>query len=258
MMYMENCYLIKLQFLGFRFSGWQKQSNAKTIQEMVERTFSFLFKHSKFKILGAGRTDAKVSAEAFLFQVFTNENLNSDFLSAFNKSLPPDIRAIDLQNSDASLNLIGCEKSKMYRYLFSYGDEKPHPFSSALMVHIDGDLDLELMQDAAKLFIGTHNFRNFCYKPNDQTEVSRTIDCSSIKSNTNYTASFFPKKSFVFEVEAKGFLRHQIRMMMAGLFEVGKKNLSLEDLRLSLTGEGELDILIAPSSGLILAETNIL
>jgi tRNA pseudouridine38-40 synthase len=63
-------YLINLQFLGFRFSGWQKQTNSKTLQEMFEKTLFFILKHNDFKTLGAGRTDAMVSANEFLCELF--------------------------------------------------------------------------------------------------------------------------------------------------------------------------------------------
>ena len=62
-------YLIKIQYCGFRFSGWQKQTNAKTIQEMFDKTIFFITGHENFKTLGAGRTDAKVSANEYLLEL---------------------------------------------------------------------------------------------------------------------------------------------------------------------------------------------
>jgi len=55
-------YLIHVQFLGFRYSGWQKQPNQKTVEGMLVKTLKFVLPNAKFKILGAGRTDARFSA----------------------------------------------------------------------------------------------------------------------------------------------------------------------------------------------------
>ena len=56
------CYLVRLQYLGFRFNGWQVQPKLRTIAGMLNKTFTFLYPDESFKILGAGRTDAKVSS----------------------------------------------------------------------------------------------------------------------------------------------------------------------------------------------------
>ena len=55
-------YLIKIQYLGYRFHGWQKQPNLKTVELMLQRTLKYVLQEQKFKILGAGRTDAMVSS----------------------------------------------------------------------------------------------------------------------------------------------------------------------------------------------------
>ena len=74
MKYSKN-YVICLQFLGFRFSGWQKQINAKTLHEMVDKSLSYALGNDAFKTLGVGRTDAKVSANSYYFQLFMNTEL---------------------------------------------------------------------------------------------------------------------------------------------------------------------------------------
>ena len=57
-----NYYLVHIQYLGFRFHGWQRQPGVKTVESMVVKTLAFILGHEDFKILGAGRTDAMVSA----------------------------------------------------------------------------------------------------------------------------------------------------------------------------------------------------
>ena len=63
-------YLFKIQYLGYRFHGWQKQPNLKTVHLMVDRTLKFILQEQKFKTLGAGRTDAMVSANEAAFELF--------------------------------------------------------------------------------------------------------------------------------------------------------------------------------------------
>ena len=73
-------YIITIQFLGFRFHGWQKQKSVKSLHEMVDKTLFFVLGHTNFKSLGIGRTDAKVSANEYIFQLFVNEKVNeADF-----------------------------------------------------------------------------------------------------------------------------------------------------------------------------------
>lgn len=54
-------YLIEIQYLGFRYHGWQKQPDVLTVEKMVERTLSYILDRRRFKVIAAGRTDAKVS-----------------------------------------------------------------------------------------------------------------------------------------------------------------------------------------------------
>ena len=65
-------YIIELQYLGFRYHGWQKQPNVNTLQRMVERTVSYVLKHKDFKVLASGRTDAKVSANQTYIELFVD------------------------------------------------------------------------------------------------------------------------------------------------------------------------------------------
>lgn len=246
-------YLVKIQFIGFRFCGWQMQSNGKTIQLMIEKTISYILKHQNFKVLGAGRTDAKVSANEYAFELFLPESIvPANFLESLNKYLPPDIRALEVTEVSDQFNIMGDAKIKEYLYLFTHG-EKPHPFSAPFMVHFQDNLDVELMKGAAKIFEGTHDFTEYCHKPSEHTILRRCIDRSEIVENDIYTANFFPANSWVYRVEGKGFLRHQIRLMMGALVRVGAGEWSLQDIENSLNGSslGERDY-IAPSSGLML------
>lgn len=245
-------YLISLQFFGFRFSGWQKQTNAKTLHDIVDKSLSFVLKGGGYKTIGIGRTDAKVSANSYYLQLFVHEILEEKFfIESLNSNFPADFKAISIQQVDRSFNIINADKLKEYHYYFSYG-EKNHPFAAPFMVNVDSGLNVGLMMKAAKLFEGEHFFHKYCTKPSEKTIFKRTIDICEIVENTILTANFFPEQSYILKVRGKGFLRYQIRLMMATLFEVGKGNYDLQFIEDSLKESNDRNFLrnIAPASGL--------
>jgi len=246
-------YLVEIQFLGFRFSGWQKQTNAKTLHDMVDKTLSFVFDEGvKYKTLGAGRTDAKVSASRYGFQLFLHADINtSDFLKDFNYNSPPDIKGLSIKKVTSDFNIIQSSKIKEYHYYFSFG-EKPHAFSAPFLVGLNEQLDINAMVHGAKLFVGAHYFHKYCTKPSEKTIFKRIIDSCEIVENTILQANFFPTKSYVLKVKGKGFLRYQIRLMMGILFELGRGNIDLGFIENSLKENNDRKFLreIAPASGL--------
>lgn len=250
-------YLINFQYLGFRLHGWQKQPNLKTVHFFVDKTLKFVCKGVRCKSVGVGRTDAKVSATDYYFQLFIDEKLNEeDFVRLFNVNSPSDIRVLSAkQILDETFNIIQHSKIKEYRYYFSFG-EKNHPYSASMLTGVLEELDIEKMQQGAKLFEGFHNFKRYCTKPSPETKVAREVLLCKIIENTELTASFFPKKSYVLIVRGEGFLRNQIRLMMGALFELGKGNYSLEFIKDTLNIDTNIDFLktIAPASGLHLAK----
>jgi len=248
-------YLIQLQYLGFRYHGWQKQPNVNTIQRMVERTINYVLETKDFKVLAAGRTDAKVSSNEAYIELFVDHKpleLKS-FFDLFNQNLPQDIRALSIQETDEKFNIIKHPKIKEYVYLFSFG-KKFHPFSAPFMYNIAEELDIEVMIKAAKLFEGKHNFRSYCHRPNENTIVHGEITQCEIVKNVIYTASFFPEESYLLRVKGGGFKRNQIRLMMGVLLDLGKGKVDINFIKKTLNPDAEEIVLehIVPGSGLIL------
>lgn len=248
-------YLIHVQYLGYRLHGWQRQPGLKTVEGLIKKTLKFVLGERRIKILGAGRTDAMVSAQEAAFELFLDGEPLKDlenFIYILNKNLPPDIRAINIQEVDSSFNIIQHSTLKEYVYLFSFG-EKSHPFCASMLVTFLEELDIELMKSAAQIFCGKHDFRNYCTKPTSETTTVREILRCEIIENKLIHASFFPEKTFALHVEAEGFLRNQIRLMMGTIVLVGRGEFSLEKLKESLLPNNEIEInFIAPGSGLIL------
>ncbi|SFC33111.1 tRNA pseudouridine38-40 synthase [Algibacter lectus] len=247
-------YLITIQYLGYRFHGWQKQPDVKTLHLMVDRTFNFILEGKRFKSLSSGRTDAMVSAECAAIELFLFEPIEdlSAFLELFNRNLPQDIRALDIKEVDAKFNIIQNSKIKEYLYLFAHG-EKCHPFCAPIMTTILDELDIELMKEGAKLFEGENYLKTYCYKPTDNGIYTREIMLCELVENTLYTANYFPKKTYILRVQGKGFMRNQIRLMMGTLIDLGKGKLTLQDIKDSLKPDNDIKMnYIAPASGLIL------
>ncbi|MFT5736105.1 MAG: tRNA pseudouridine38-40 synthase [Maribacter sp.] len=248
-------YIVRLQYLGFRFSGWQKQPGQLTIERMLTKTLKFILPQTPFKILGAGRTDAKVSSLDGAFELFVLEKELPElkgFIDVFNTNLPSDIKVTEITPTTSDFNIIQQSKSKEYVYLFSYGT-KNHPFCAPFLTNIIAHLDIALMQEAAELFVGTHNFSSYTAKLQPNTKVIRTITSCTLAPNTLLKANFFPEKSYAFTVNGAGFMRYQIRMMMGALFQVGKGELSLVAINESLTPNTNIVLTtVAPGSGLLL------
>jgi tRNA pseudouridine38-40 synthase len=246
-------YLIRIEFLGFRYHGWQKQPKYRSIQGMIDKTLLFILGHEDFKTLGCGRTDAKVSADDFAFELFLKEAVDiKDFLVLFNENLPSDIRIKEIEETQSDFNIIKNSKYKEYHYYFSSG-KKSHPFNAPLVRDFGKALDIELMQEAAHCFLGVHNFKRYASKPSANTIFEREIITSEIVLNDRITGSFLPETSYVFKVKSKGFLRYQVRLMVGALVNVGRGESSLNDIKESLDNfEGMQIKHIAPSSGLVL------
>jgi len=252
-------YVVCIQFLGFRFSGWQKQKNAKTLHDMVDKTLSFVFKNNNYKTIGIGRTDAKVSANTYYIQMFTEGLVEEEgFIKSLNSNFSPDFRALSIRKVDRGFNVINAPKIKEYHYYFSFG-EKNHPFAAPFLVNVAENLDIDLMMKSANLFAGEHYFHKYCTKPSENTIFKRIINSCEIVENDVLTANFFPEKSYIFKVRGKGFLRYQIRLMMATLFEVGKGNLDLTFIKDSLKEDNDRKFMRnnAPSSGLQLFDVEL-
>lgn len=251
-------FLIRLQFLGLRYHGVQKQVNHQTIQGRLEQVLRTAFVEEDVKTRFSSRTDAMVSAEeTYCLLMFNNPKSKEVVESALTK-LPPDILVLDSRAVEESFTLLKKTKVKTYRYFFSHNQAKPHVFAAPFMTILNEELDIELMKEGAKLFLGTHSFENYCYKPKEGTLFTRTIDSAKVVENTFLTANFFPSQSFVFEVASAGFMRGQVRLMMGSLFRLGKKEISLSELRSSLkTVDPSFVKWMVPSPGLILHKTEL-
>jgi len=247
-------YIIELQYLGFRYHGWQKQPDVNTVQRMLERTLNYVL-DQKSKTLSVGRTDAMVSARQTYVELFVDDiplDLE-EFFPVFNLNLPPDIKGISIKETTKDFNIIQHPKIKEYQYLFAVG-EKFHPFCAPFMVNIQESLNIPLMQQASKLFEGNHDFWSYAHRSNEKTQTEGSIISCKLELNEEYKANFFPKESYILTVRGEGFKRNQIRLMMGVLFDLGKGKIDLDFVKKTLDPKVNRIKLehIAQASGLFL------
>ncbi|MBD65909.1 MAG: tRNA pseudouridine(38-40) synthase TruA [Halobacteriovoraceae bacterium] len=251
-------YLLELQYLGFRFHGWQLQKDVKTVQYMLNRTLITVLGHDQFKTMGASRTDSMVSANHHFCQLALREEINLEtFKEKLNYNLPQDIRILAINHRDKKFDLLNSKKRKIYHYYFSHG-KKTHPFCAPFITNMIDTLDIPAMKNAAKCFEGEHNFIKYCYRGSEKKQYIRTIESCSIELNDDFQGKYFPKEVYCLKVIGNGFLRNQIRIMMGALFQVGLGQLTQDELinslKLDATSDGQHIGFIAPASGLILQD----
>ncbi|WP_338038955.1 tRNA pseudouridine(38-40) synthase TruA [Maribacter litopenaei] len=224
---------------------------------MLSKTIKHVLPDASFKLLSSGRTDAKVSSLDGIFELFLDHEPVQDldvFLLLFNRNLPPDIRATEIKTTTKDFNIIKDSKAKEYVYLFSFG-EKNHPFCAPFLYNVIEYLDIDLMKEVATGFTGTFDFSAYTARLKPNTQVTRIVDLCEIQENDLINGSFFPEVSYKLVVRGKGFMRYQIRMMMGALIQVGKGELSKQDILNSLDSDKRITLTtVAPGSGLILNE----
>jgi len=108
------------------------------------------------------------------------------------------------------------------------------------------------MKKGAQLFEGTHDFISYTARPQENIKSIRTINSCKLILNTVLKANFFPEISYALHVEGAGFMRYQIRMIMGALIQLGKGELTIEDIEKSLKENTIKISFVAPGSGLLL------
>ncbi len=238
-----------LEYDGSKFSGWQTQINARTVQGELQRTADELF-GVPVDIQGAGRTDAGVHA---LGQVARLKIRNPrrkfaapQLLRELNDRLPASIAVVDLTEAAPNFHARHDAISRAYFYQIS---TRKTALSKRYVWWIKDSLDVAKMQQAAELIPGRHDFVAFRAadpsRPDESTIV--VVDSAEVGVDDNL---------IVFRIEASHFLWKMVRRLAGTLVKVGLGAISVEDFRKLLEGQknSKFDIAAwtAPSSGLFL------
>ena len=231
---------------GYNYMGFQVQDNEITIELCIENALKKML-GDDIKIYPSGRTDRYVHAIAQVFHFDYEKDLpDSGIKRGINAFLPDDIHIMDVKHVDDSFHSRFSAKSKEYRYYINIGEY--NPLTIRYMPNIT-NLDVDKMDEAIKLFIGTHNFKGFASAQIDERkDTVKTIYDAHINRLDD-------KLEFVFI--GTGFLKYQIRRMMGILIDIGrgfsKKEMILDVLEKC---DPKISHKVAPGCGLYLYKVN--
>ncbi len=197
---------------GTNYHGWQVQKNGITIESELNRCLTELLQEP-IEVIGASRTDAGVHAMGNVAVFDTCSRMPAEKISyALNQRLPEDIRIQKSEEVDADWHPRYCDSRKTYEYRI-YRGEFPMPLKRLYALHIYYNVDLEKMCEAAKFFVGEHDFKSFCQVGAQVKSTVRTVyDVSIIEEGAD----------LVIRVTGGGFLYNMVRIMAGTLLEVGK------------------------------------
>lgn len=215
--------LLTIAYAGTNYHGWQVQDNAITVQETfqnaLEKTLSF-----RPDVTGCGRTDSGVHALKYCCHIDVPEkkfNIPVDRLPlAMNQHLPDDIRVYSAEAVDDEFHARYSVKTKTYRYRILNRRHK-NPFYSAYTCHEPQKLDVLAMSDAAKAFVGEHDFSGFCSAGSKIKDTVRNVMCCSVTGRDDIIE---------LTITAEGFLYNMVRIIAGTLIEVGKGTIPAEDI----------------------------
>ncbi|MFQ5729016.1 MAG: tRNA pseudouridine(38-40) synthase TruA [Waddliaceae bacterium] len=213
-------YKLTLAYDGTNYSGWQIQPNALTIQEILQDKLEVILR-TKTTATGAGRTDAGVHAVGQVAHFSYSEKLDLfRFLASINGLLPKDIRVKKAESVPEDFHARYSVINKAYHYHLNLGFVQD-PFTRLYSWHITGKINLDVMRECAKLFVGTHDFTSFANEPNAGA-VSRN------PVRTLKRLDIIPEKDGIrLEFESESFLYKMVRNITGVLVEValGKRDL---------------------------------
>ena len=223
---MKN-YKLTIAYDGTNYNGWQKQLKGKTIQDYLEKSIAILVKHD-VHVIGSGRTDAGVHALAQIAHFHNMKDIDFYlFLKSINGILPRDIRVTDICYAPMDFHARYSAKGKIYQYHLCL-DRFQCPFNEKYSYHVTQDIDLVLMKEAAKLFIGTHDFTSFTNKGG----------ASNVKIRTIKRIDFIDEKGGCYlEFEGNGFLYKMVRNIVGSLLDVAMGKKKKEDITFMLSAK---------------------
>jgi tRNA pseudouridine38-40 synthase len=238
-----------IQYDGTDFHGWQVQENARSIQGELERVIGML-EDAPVKVAGSGRTDAGVHAEGQVANVrltrkFTPERLRN----AINGNLWRDIRILKAEIADDDFHARFSAKQKTYVYRV-VNSPVMSPFWRRFAHHEQRPLDVGKMREAARLFLGEHDWTAFASAHTDGESRVRNIRSFEIDSIWDDRAQ---ASMIEFRITANGFLRYMVRSIIGTLLEVGRGEKDGALIQTAIvTGDRTLAGKTASASGLCL------
>lgn len=234
---------LTIEYDGTNYNGWQKQKQGKTIQESIEKAIEKIVKE-EVSITGSSRTDSGVHAKGMIANFMTESRVPPErFREAINTKLPDDIAIIKSEEVPLEFHSRYNSKGKTYCYTLINRREKVALLKN-YVYHVVEPLDVKLMEEICKYFIGKHDFSAFKTNGSSVKTTVRTISDLHIERDNEFIKIF---------VTADGFLYNMVRIIVGTLVEVGLGKKKPEEVLSAInTGNREESGHCAPPNGLVL------
>ncbi len=241
---------LTLAYDGTDFHGWQIQPGRATIQGSLVAVLEGVV-GQRVIVHGAGRTDAGVHALGQAANFHAETRLDApEFQRALNALLPPAIRILEAEEVDLRFHARWDALAKTYQYRIFRG-RVLSPFDRRYTLHYPLSLNEEAMAEAARLFVGEHDFGSFAASAGSEagereinprreilrSEILRRAPPAFAAPGTTLAnlaarlASAGSEGELVYVVRGKSFLRHMVRKLVGTLLDVGRGRLTLEAFR---------------------------
>lgn len=233
---------LTIEYAGTRYSGWQKQKNAKTVQGELERAIGEATGTGGFEFQGSGRTDAGVHALAQVAHLDVRTRLTPELLRRqINDALPPDIHVLSVATTAPRFHARHAAVMRSYVYQVS---RRRTAFAKPYVWWVKEPLDVAAMRAAAARFEGMQDFRAFSDDDPEEKSTQVLVDDVQVGEAGDL---------LLIRVAGSHFLWKMVRRMVGVLVEIGKGGLPAEAVTTLLSEDSPLPArLTAPASGLFL------
>ena len=231
-----------LEYAGTRYSGWQKQTNARTVQGELERAIAEATDDDEFECQGSGRTDAGVHALMQVAHLEARVTMPLENLRrAINDQLPPDIHVLSVVKAAHRFHARHAAIARCYLYQIS---RRRTALAKPFVWWVKEPLDLALMARAAERFSGLHDFRSFSDDDPGQKSTAVLVENVTVGEDEDL---------ILIRVSGSHFLWKMVRRMVGVLVEIGRGGLPVAAVSDFLHQGSEAPArLTAPASGLFL------
>ena len=219
-------FILKLRFLGSGFSGYQVQPNKRTVQSTLQDAIEELFGY-RYEVKGCSRTDSGVHANVFYVPFDMPDNattITTDRIPlAFNAVLPSDISVIDAAIVDNDFHIRHNVLYKEYVYVIN-NSKLRDPFTEGRVYHFPRSIDdngIALMNEAAKIICGKHNFASFMSSGSSVEDTVRNVHYLEVSKDGDI---------ITIRIAADGFLYNMVRIITGTLLDVGRGKTSPRDV----------------------------
>lgn len=237
-------YFFHIGYHGGNYHGWQRQTNAMTVQEIIEGRLEKIFRE-KTTVYGCGRTDTGVHGSQYFFHINALKPVEFDLKFRLNKNLPKDIVIYDVFEMGDKQHTRFDAISRSYDYYIHVHDD---PFLRGLSTHCPEPLDMPEMVRAAAIIGNYTEFKSFCRRSHLFPDTTCQIEEAVLVVNPDQTR-------LRFRITANRFLHGMIRIIMFYLIQIGKGEMTFDDFKQMLDNSLEDDDKhLGPADGLYLSK----